>query len=205
MEYSAEDYYREQVRVLVWSGFFREGDFRQYLEDLEYDDEARPHRAMLAEFGRVQMAEKRSAEASWPATTDCDRLDAVFDRLDSHGILALANAGYTSSDAHGDAWQLVKEAPPGRYRGFCYYHGQDVERAVEGEPLFIGFDAVEENPKAKQAIGQEVAASIREAGFEVDWNGDPETRMSIAGIDWKRRTQWEDRPKRGWLSRFIAD
>jgi hypothetical protein len=204
-DYSAEDYYREQLRMLVWSGFFNEGDFRQYLEDLEYAEEARPHRAMLAEHGLAQMAEKRSAEATWPATTDCDRLNAVFDRLDSQGILALENAGYTSSDAHGDAWHMVEQAPPGRYRGFGYYHGQDVERAVEGQPLFIGFDAVEESAEAKRTIGEQIAAALRETGFEVDWNGDPETRMSIVGIDWKRRTPWEDWPKRGWLSRFFAD
>ena len=203
-EYSAEDYYRDQLRALVWSGFFDETDFRQYFEDLEDDEEARPLRATLAEFGSAQMAEKRSAEATWPEVTDCDRLEAVFDGLDSLGILALENAGYTSSDAPGDAWQMIKEAPPGRYRGFCVYHGQDVERAVERQPLFIGFDAVADDAQAKRAIAEDVAASLREGGFEVDWNGDPETRMSIVGIDWKRRTQWKDRPKRRWLSRFLG-
>lgn len=212
-EYSAEDYYREQLRLLIWSGFFNEGDFRQYLEDLEYDAEAHPYSAMLAEFGQAEIAEKQAAETTWPAMTDCDRLDSVFHQMDGQGILALANAGYTTSDAHGDAWGIINEAPPGHYRGFCFYHGQDVERAVLGHSLWLGFDAVSEEPAAKRALGEEIAGNLRQAAFYVVWNGDPETRMSIEGLDWKRRTPWEGSPdesesdgptKRGWLSRLFG-
>jgi hypothetical protein len=212
VEYSAEDYHREQLRLLVWSGFFNERDFQQYLADLACDDEALPHLPMLTEMGRAELAEKRSAEATWPTETDCDRLDAAFARLDKRGILALANAGYTTADGHGDAWAIVSEAP-GYYRGFCYYHGQDVERAVQGQSLWLGFDAVAQDAEAKRALGEEVAEELRLAGFDVVWDGNPETRMSIDRLGWKRRTSWEtaaESPtdvggtKQGWLGRLFG-
>jgi hypothetical protein len=211
-EYSAEDYHCEQLRLLVWSGFFNERDFQDYLDDLEHDGEALPHISMLTETGRAELAEKRSAEAAWPTETDCDRLDAAFARLEKRGILALANAGYTTSDAHGDAWAVISETP-GYYRGFCYYHGQDVERAVQGQSLWLGFDAVAQDAEAKGALGEEIAEELRLAGFDVAWDGNPETRMSIDGLEWKRRTRWkmaaespsdEGGTKRGWLGRLLG-
>ena len=143
---------------------------------------------------------KMTAEADWPARTDWDRLDDVFRHLQSDRILALHNAGHTTSDAHGDAWDLIQRDGPSDWDGFCYYHGQDVERAVDGMPLFLGFDAVKEGADAKVAVGSRVAGALRDAGFSVEWNGDPETRMSVTDLDWKKRTDWDDGTDRGATS-----
>ena len=202
-------YYTEQLRVLVWSGFFNEDDFALYLDDLAYDEQAVPHIDALRQHGTKLMAEKREAEAAWPTRTDWDRLAEAFSALERDGVLALHNAEYTTSDAHGDAWDIIARSQEGTWRGFAYYHRQDVERVVDGMPLFFGFEAVAKDEAAKREAGEVVAAALREAGFSVDWNGDPETRMSVADIDWKKRTDWVEpsRPetqKAGLLTRLFG-
>ena len=46
---------------------------------------------------------------TWPAVTDCDRLDQAFAALNARGIIALQNAGYTQSDGYGDISQSYDE------------------------------------------------------------------------------------------------
>jgi hypothetical protein len=188
-------YWMDELRLLIWSGFFNENDFDAYLDDLQYDEEAAPHLPMLRDFGSTEMVSKRKAEGGWETQTDCDRLDATFSSLRTQSVLALQNAGYTTSDAHGDAWNLINQDAPDRWLGFCYYHGQDVERALSGNALYIGFDAVAADREAKVRLGEIVARALRDAEFTLEWNGDPETRMTITNIHWQKRTNWVDQQR----------
>ncbi len=183
-------YYRDQVRGLVWSGFFNEDDLETYLADLAFDPEGAPYANAVRDEARAAFAAKREAEAGWPAVTGWDRLAKAFAALEASGILALHNAGMTTSDAHGDAWDIIGRAPPGTWRGFAFYHGQDVERAVDGGPLFIGFDAVAEGAAAKKGVGGEIVAALKAQGFAPQWNGDAETRLDVPDIQWQKRTDW---------------
>lgn len=183
-------YHREQVCVLIAGGFFNEDDLETYLADMAFDSDAAPHANAVRDEARAAFAAKREAEAGWPAVTDWDRLAKAFTALEASGILALHNAGMTTSDAQGDAWDLIGRAPSSTWRGFAYYHGQDVERAVAGAPLFIGFDAVAEGIAAKQGIGNDIVAALKAQGFAPEWNGDPETRLDVPGLKWQKRTDW---------------
>ena len=189
MEDETFAYYRDTIRTRIWSGFDNEDVVTETLNDWLLDDEAAPHVKALRLFADHEFATKRTAELNWPTETDCDRLDAIFKQLNSEGILALADAGYTTSDSHGDAWDLIGRSSKGRYTGFCYYHGQDVERVVDGLALWLGFDAVEEGEAAKRHIGERVRAAVATT-FKVNWNGDPESRIEITNLKWQRRTKW---------------
>ena len=191
-EFDGLAYHKERLRLLVWSGFFNAQDFEIEARDMRYDPDAAPHVDELRRYTLEQMAAKKEAEKSWPAVTDWDRLDGVFTALTQAKILTLHNAGYTQNDAHSDAWELVNTLP-GDWRGFVFYHGQDVERAIEGLPLFLGFDAISRDPEAKTAVGMEFTGALRAAGFTIDWDGDPEKRPAITNLDWKKRTVWETR------------
>jgi hypothetical protein len=204
-------YLREQVSVLVRSGFFNEDDLETYIAELAFDPRSAPHAQAVRAHARAAMAAKRAEEAGWPAATDWDRLAAAFDALEASGILALHNAGMTTSDAHGDAWDLIGRDPPGTWRGFAFYHGQDVERALDGQSLFIGFEAVAEGADPKRAIGATVVAALKAQGFAPVWNGDPETRLDVPGIKWQKRTDWvrpagspEAAAKPGFLRRLFG-
>ncbi len=182
--------FRAQIDVLIASGFFNEDDLETYLAELAFDPDRVPHARMVRDHALAAFATKRAAEAGWPEVTDWDRLARSFDALEADGILALHNAGTTISDAHGDAWDLIGRDPPGKWRGFAFYHSQDVEGALASGSLFIGFDAVAEGAAAKRGIGEAVLAALTAQAFAPEWNRDPERRLEVPGIVWQKRTEW---------------
>jgi len=129
-------------------------------------------------------------KASWPAVTDCDRLDQAFAALNALGIIALQNAGYTQSDGYDDVRQSYDErADRDTVIGYCFYHGQDLERAVQGEGLYLAFgpmDAKKEETEGPR-IGAVIVEELTRAGFAVKWSGTFGQRICIPAIDWKRR------------------
>jgi hypothetical protein len=179
-----DKYILENIKTCVWSGFYDEERVNQVIDDiLEGDaDETFLRSAVAPEF-----AKKAAAEGSWPEVTDCDRLDQAFEALDSIGIIALHNAGYTMSDGEDDVDQVLQDRGRGSVKGYCFYHGQDVERAVAGLGLMIACGDLDADPKQKTAIGNKVKDALESHGFVIEWNGDPERRISIPNIDWKRR------------------
>ena len=177
-----DQYILESIRNWVWSGFYSADEVDAMIDDILEDDadEDMLRAAVGPEFDR-----KKKAEEGWPETTDCDRLDAVFESLGKSGVLCLHNAGYTMSDGHSDAVELLDDQPRNRYSGYCFYHGQDVERAVNNGGLFLAFDSVNGSDKLK--VGLAVKGQLEAAGFAVEWNGSAETRICIPAFDWKRR------------------
>lgn len=179
-----EQYVADSIKALVWSGFYTHEDIEQMIEDIvEENDDAE----MLLSLVGPAIASKREAEREWPAVTDCDRLDKVFRDLHEAGICALSNAGYTMSDGFSDVAEAVAGAPVGHYRGFCFYHGQDVERAVEGQGLMIAFGDLGDDDERGVQVGKTVSDALRGAGFMVEWDGTMDKRIDVPKIDWKRR------------------
>ncbi|KVQ56680.1 DUF6891 domain-containing protein [Burkholderia territorii] len=179
-----EQYVMECITKWIWSGFNDPDDVREMMEDiLEPDcDTDRLEGFIESEFER-----KAAAERSWPRETDCDRLDRVFDELDGNGICALSNAGYTMSDGHSDVSEAVQDAPQGRYHGYCFYHGQDVERALDGHGLTIAFGDLAGDDARGAVVGRQVAEALARGGFETSWNGSVRSRIELPSSDWKRR------------------
>jgi hypothetical protein len=129
-------------------------------------------------------------KATWPTTTDCDRLDGAFAALNARGIIALQNAGYTQSDGYDDIRESYHEhSDRDAIIGYCFYHGQDLERAVHDEGLYLAFGPMDS--KKEEAEGPRIGAMIVEeltrAGLAAKWNGTFAQRIFIPAIDWKRR------------------
>ena len=157
-------------------------DIRELLPDIveEEGDEKRGLSIADREF-RLKAQE----EATWPALTDCDRVDRAFERLRDQGIVALHYAGYTMSDGLDDVAQVAAESS-GRFWGYCFYHGQDVERAVASGDLWVAFGDLSEGDERKVEAGQAVLAALRSSGLTAKWDGDPEKRIHVS-LQWKRR------------------
>jgi len=182
-----DQYILDSIRTWVWSGFYSPAEVDQNIDDiLEPDaDEAMLRAAVLPEFEK-----KAAAEASWPEQTDCDRLDDAFEELNAAGIIALHNAGYTMSDGHEDVGEELHRRGGKGIRGYCFYHGQDLERAVQGEGLMLAFGDLDAEDAQKVVIGREVKQALERAGLSVNWIGDANTRLALPNLDWKRR--WRD-------------
>jgi len=72
--------------------------------------------------------------------------------------------------------------------GFAYFHSQDAERAFnrkgEGKtltgPLYIGFGHGDD--RRSRDVGRRLKGALSSAGFVVDWNDNPGTRLRIVGV-----------------------
>lgn len=178
-------YILDEITTWVWSGFYDQDDVQEMIADILEDDadELYLRSAVAPEFEK-----KAAAEARWPPETDCDRLDRAFAELNASGVIALQNAGYTMSDGLDDVGDVLHQQSRTHVKGYCFYHGQDLKRAVAGTGLMIAFGDLEDNKAEKGKIGDLVRATLEAHGFEIEWNGDPETRLNISNIDWKRRS-----------------
>lgn len=179
-----EKYLADQISTWVWSGFYNHEEVNASLDDvLEGDVDESMLRALIdEEFQRKALEEK-----SWPEITDCDRLDDVFDDLNGAMIIALQNAGYTTSDGHDDVGAIHARQPHGTYKGYCFYHGQDLERAVAGEGLWLAFGDMKDTGVGKTAIAAAIIEALKHHGFAVEWNGSVQTRIRVPKIHWQRR------------------
>ena len=179
-----DEYILNSIKTWVWSGFYDPDEVDAMIDDILEDDadEAMLRAAVAPEFDK-----KIAEEESWPDTTDCDRLDQAFAKLNSRGIIALHNAGYTISDGISDVTEVLHERGRTGTKGYCFYHGQDLERAVAGVGLMIAFGDLDDDKLKKTEVGHLVKDVLQESGFTVEWNGDPETRLNLPKLDWKRR------------------
>ena len=179
-----EVYLAEQIKSLVWSGFHDRRSVHACLDDLLDGD---VDEAMLRALIDEEMHQKRAQEKDWPAQTDCDRLDAVFADLNGAMVIALQNAGYTTDEAHADVGELYAQRPDGTYRGYCFYHGQDLERAVAGEGIMLAFGDMQDTDAGKAAIAALIIDTLQRHGFAADWNGSVRTRINVPHLHWQRR------------------
>lgn len=186
--YEEEEYdesIEEDIRVRVWSGFYTLSDVLSMIED---SDESHGDRKRLEEFARSEFQAKRDAEATWPEVTDCDRLDEAFESLESLGIIALHNAGLTMSDGISDVSEALALDESDEFIGYCFYHEQDVGRAIDGHGLNLAYGDLADTESGKREIGELVKAELERHGFAVEWDGKPETRLDLPKIVWQRRT-----------------
>lgn len=148
--------------------------------------------AAAQEIAREEIAAHAAGQATWPATTDCDRLDAAFGELDAAGIVARQN--FTCCNNCGMA-EIGGEVAPDQIddiRGYAFYHEQDTERAAESGGLFLSYGAFRRKPDTvadpaqMAAVGQDVVSALRRHGLTVRWDGDIDRRIHVA-LTWQRR------------------
>jgi hypothetical protein len=175
-----------QIRFWAWSGYYGLEMASEMLEDQLSeawgDVDAEKMRRSLAEAFR----EKADAEARWPAETDCDRLDRAFAQLEKLGICAVQNAGYTQSDGHAEVAHALEELGRKRFHGYCFFHGQDLERAISGSGLLLAFGDLGADPAKTVQVGQKIVSVLAAEGFTTTWDGKDTSRIDVR-IDWKRR------------------
>ena len=185
----------QAVHFFVWSGLYPPETVADGLMEIwqTEDGEDALDASWLAAQVETANAAYLDAVASWPETTDSDRLTRAFARLTEAGIVALENAGYTSSDGRGEVAEAlaVRPADAAPVRGYAFYHQQDAEHALEGHGLYLAYGAITDQsgdaPQDTEAVGRDIAAALAAEGLVVDWNGSAKTRLRVPAFDWKRR------------------
>ena len=90
------------------------------------------------------------------------------------------------SDGHHEV-EVAAESDRGKVKGYCFYHAQDVERALDGYGLLLAYGDMAGTASGKRAIGELVKAELERQGLIVEWDGDHGKRLDLPRIVWQRR------------------
>lgn len=177
------------IDSIVRSGFeSRDRVIEIFTEEMYAPGDLDPEEIALATDLAIKAWEE--ARKTWPAVTDWDRLDQVFQELKPKGVICLHHAGHTQSDGYEDFEAALRShRDPGAVRGYCFYHSQDTMRAVQGEGLYLAFGPAQPVLERTEGpvIGRLIASALTEAGLPVKWDGSFESRLFIPQFDWKKR------------------
>lgn len=182
----SEAYIAERIHLHVWSGLY---DVRAVHDMITQLMEPDADEAMLRARVDQERRDKWAAEQSWPAVTDVERLQAVYAAVREQGVLVVPNAGWDGSEAFHTTLSVYKDlgAPPALF-GMAYHTAQDVDRAVRGEGLYLGFGSTRPEDEERDALraGETLRDALVAAGFPVEWDGSVEQRMKVA-VQWQVR------------------
>ncbi len=108
-------------------------------------------------------------------------IDAVFEKLEQAGLIALQDAGYTQSDGFEDCVEAFHNRN-GQHPvvGFCFYTRQDLDRAKKTSELPLGiWGAPEGSSESTVSVGKLVVETFQNSGFHVLWTGSASMRPSV--------------------------
>ena len=187
----------EQLELDISFGFENETELYDSIRDMFYDEED-----FDEDWLRQTIAEKYSQHqkdsANWTRPTDFERLDQVFEALIMQKIVCLHKAGYTKQDGEGDCMEIIEKLQEHGIKalGFCYYHAQDLARAVnkDSRSLLLGFDSATQDDGEALQVANMIVTALRECNFEVNWPGTVDQRIEIQNLDWRKLP---DNEKRG--------
>lgn len=186
-----------QVEHAVRGGFEDEDELLEDLEQRVEDELGEADGALveaLEAHARKLFREQRAREAGWSEPTMNDAIDQAFEELNARGIVAMQNAGYTMSEGWSDVNEVASYQDT-RPRGAVFYHGQDLERGIEGQGLMLAFGAYErddaKHDAASIAIAREVCETLARHGVPTEWNGSVDKRIRILPFEWRKR-RWTE-------------
>lgn len=155
-----------------------------------YEDEADPAVLLphVERFVADVLAAHLAEQATWPAVTDCDRLDAAFAALEEAGIVCRQHFSCCGTCGAAEIWdELALAEEAGRtVRGYAFYHIQDTESAVDGHGLYLNYGALEAGAPAALAVARDVVAELERQGLRTNWNGRWSQRIGV-NLTWQRR------------------
>ena len=180
----ADEYILNAIKQHVWGGFDTPDEVQEMISDLLEGDE---NEKLLRESVNLEFNKKHESEKTWPKITDFDKLDKAFTILKENGVLCLHNAGYTMSDGHYDANEALESYSKGKFYGYCFYHGQDLERAADGGGLMLAYDHVDGDVPEKINVAKAIKKTLEIEGFVLEWDGTTNQRIKIPKINWQNR------------------
>lgn len=129
--------------------------------------------------------ERRLTEqADWPEVTDCDRLSAAFEALNTAGVTAREN--FTCCMSCG-THEIGGERRP-EDTGYVFFHHQDTELAARQNWLMLAYGDHRGGEDRTVAVGRQVVAALAEQGLTTEWNGRPDQRIGLS-LTWRKRIE----------------
>lgn len=183
----AEESAREYIEQFVRFGFYQPDEIERIVGDDMLGGEL--PRERIRELVEAEVARQKAEQESWPAETDCDRLDRAFVALRTAGILAIHNAGMTPSEGIDEMSEQYYAAggEESSIVGYCFYDRQDMEYALEQRTLGLAYGAIDGDAERGVEVGTRVREALESAGLQVAWSGSIDDKLDITEFDWQRR------------------
>lgn len=170
----------EYATTLVRTGF---NDRDEVLEAVleSHEDELSEQEA--ADLVDRLWAARLAEQATWPETTEVDRLLSVFETLDANGIVARADFACCGNCGHTEIGAEAGDSA----RGYVFFHQQDTERAAEGGGLHLAYGTFGDGDPAE--VGREVVAALTAANLPTEWDGTAGRRILVSPLNWQVRIE----------------
>ena len=187
-----EAFIYESIENQVRMGFLSLDEIKDNIldeiEDNEFENEISEDWA--TQHIEAEWQSRLNETKTWKSPTDIERLIAAFDELCDQNIIALHNAGYTTSDGEYEVVDVEQKLRDNGIvsNGYCFYHEQDLSRAIakEDPSLYIAFQKVDnEDDAVTIAVGKKVVEVLKKHQFEVAWNESPTTKIRIPNFKWE--------------------
>ncbi|MFF7213646.1 DUF6891 domain-containing protein [Streptomyces sp. NPDC008238] len=173
-----------RVREVLVGGYATRAELAEVAEKFPVPGRRRPvSHEQARELADRMWLERVAEQAHWTGETDPERLTAAFAALEAAGVSAREHV--TGPLPSGGARTGAAGAPG--VRGFVHFHPgcTDAAAAGRGLPLFYGgFDG---SSGTTAAIGREVVAALTAAGLPWEWDGEPDSVITVTPLDWRKR------------------
>jgi hypothetical protein len=198
----------ESAKTLVDPAFLPLAEAEQLIEEMwpEEDVPDLSRDDVRAILHRV-WAERLDIQGTWASEGDYVRLAAAFADLEMIGVVARMNFTCCQTCGHAEIDDERQESSI----GYTFFHQQDSERLVPGEPseLFLAFGAFGPVPDldpelvqrwhdgdaaareqvietSDERVGGAVVTALRAQGLVVDWDGTRSARIRLPDLDWRK-------------------
>jgi hypothetical protein len=187
-----EEFIYESIFNQVRMGFLSISEIKENIieeiEDNEFDEEISEKWAF--EIIDKEYQKLKSESENWENPTDTEKLIEAFDELCENNIIALHNAGYTTSDGEYEVVEVERNLLENQVTsdGYCFYHEQDLSRAIslENPSLYIAFQKVDNSDdKITLDVGRKIVKILSNKGFEIEWKEDVNSKILIPNFKWQ--------------------
>lgn len=194
----AEKEIEEQLHFCIHSGFYSKNEIYNQAHQM-FEDFCVENKIILPyDMFFTQMIEPLISDATKIKISSDNyvRLRNVFDILNREGIIAIHFAGYNLDDGFEEVdvvFQFMKSNKIPR-RGYCFYHQQDIERAMDEsiQSLFLAFHSMNDDEEIALEVGERINELLFENGFEVEWDHSVNSRIKIKNFLWDKVYDGED-------------
>lgn len=162
------------VCLLSKSGFFSREEILEILQDQFIEEEM--------DFSQIDIPLNESSNINF------NKLENAFISLSQEDIVAIHNCGFDIEEGVADAFELFVHLKNNNFNpvGFCFYTLEDVEDCLFDNNLNITFGDFENDEDKALEIGKAVAKSLKESGFEIEWDETINNQIKINPFEWDK-------------------
>lgn len=208
-EAGAVDDVRRALRGRIWAGFIDHAEALALASEVAEGEGVDPAVGQQVAEELWQARIDELALATGPS--DYDRLRAAFATLAQEGFAAEMDFACCQNCGHAEIGDARR---PGSH-SYVFFHQQDSERLVDGEPLYLAFSFFNDHPDAPSAelreraqaepadpvakaayydaydelearVGRRLVEVLRTSGLQVEWDGRNGSRPAVLIRDWRQ-------------------